>query len=75
MAALTAYARVFGGALEQAQDLRGPMAKQHRMALMSLACVLALFEAVLTTEHLVLYVAAWIILAGSLLTYHIYQVY
>jgi phosphatidylglycerophosphate synthase len=28
----TAYIRVFGGALGQAQDFRGPMAKQHRMA-------------------------------------------
>ncbi|PST27187.1 CDP-alcohol phosphatidyltransferase family protein [Mesorhizobium plurifarium] len=67
-AALTAYVRVFGGSLGQAQDFRGPMAKQHRMALMSLACVLALGEALLMTERLVLYAAAWIILAGSLLT-------
>ncbi|ABR58972.1 CDP-alcohol phosphatidyltransferase family protein [Sinorhizobium medicae] len=67
-AALTAYVRVFGGSLGQAQDFRGPMAKQHRMALMSLACVLALGEAFLMTEHFVLYTTAWIILAGSLLT-------
>ncbi|QFI64983.1 CDP-alcohol phosphatidyltransferase family protein [Sinorhizobium alkalisoli] len=67
-AALTAYVRVFGGSLGQAQDFRGPMAKQHRMALISLACVLALFEAALTTERLVLYGAAWIILVGSFLT-------
>lgn len=67
-AALTAYVRVFGGSLGQAQDFRGPMAKQHRMALLSLACVLALLEAAVTTERVVLYVAAWIVLAGSLLT-------
>lgn len=67
-AALTAYVRVFGGSLGQAQDFRGPMAKQHRMALMSLACVLALGEAALTSQRLVLPIAAWIILGGSLLT-------
>ena len=67
-AALTAYVRVFGGSIGQLQDFRGPMAKQHRMALMSLACLLALGEAFLTTERFVLYAAAWIILAGALLT-------
>ncbi len=67
-AALTAYVRVFGGSIGQAQDFRGPMAKQHRMALMSLACVLALGEAALTTGFFVLAAAAWIILVGSLLT-------
>lgn len=39
LAALTAYIRVFGGALGQPQDFRGPMAKQHRMALLSVACL------------------------------------
>ncbi len=67
-AALTAYVRVFGGSLGQAQDFRGPMAKQHRMALMSLASLLALGEAMLTTERFVLYLAGWIILIGALLT-------
>lgn len=67
-AALTAYVRVFGGSLGQAQDFRGPMAKQHRMAVMSLGCLLALGEAALTTERFVLPAAAWIILVGSLLT-------
>ena len=67
-AALTAYVRVFGGSLGHGQDFRGPMAKQHRMALMSLACVLAFAEAFLMTERLVLYATAWIILAGALVT-------
>lgn len=40
-AALTAYVRAFGGALGQAQDFRGPMAKQHRMAVMSAGCLAA----------------------------------
>jgi hypothetical protein len=44
------------------------MAKQHRMALMSLASVLALGEAWLTTERFVLYATGWTILAGALFT-------
>lgn len=67
-AALTAYIRAFGGALGQVQDFRGPMAKQHRMALMTGACVLALVEAFAWPERYVLPVAAWIMLIGSLAT-------
>lgn len=67
-AALTAYVRVFGGALGQAQDFRGPMAKQHRMALLTAACVLALAEAFLWQERYALRVAAWIMLAGAAAT-------
>lgn len=39
LAALTAYVRVFGGSLGQVQDFQGPMAKQHRMALLTVACL------------------------------------
>lgn len=39
-AALTAYVRVFGAACGFGHDFRGPMAKQHRMALLTAACVL-----------------------------------
>lgn len=67
-AALTAYVRVFGGALGQVQDFRGPMAKQHRMALLSAACVLALAEAFLWQERYALRVAAWIMLVGAMAT-------
>ncbi|WP_457090658.1 CDP-alcohol phosphatidyltransferase family protein [Microvirga sp. P5_D2] len=67
-AALTAYIRVFGGALGQAQDFRGPMAKQHRMALLTGACALALVEGLIWQERYVLRIAAWIILIGSLAT-------
>lgn len=56
-AALTAYVRVFGGSLGLPQDFRGPMAKQHRMAVMTLACVLGAVE-----NHL--YATGWALLAG-----------
>jgi phosphatidylglycerophosphate synthase len=64
LAALTAYVRLMGGALGQAQTFRGPMAKQHRMAVLSAACVLAL----VLPAQAVLLGAAWVILLGSLLT-------
>ena len=35
LAALTAYVRLFGGSIGQPQSFRGPMAKQHRMAVMT----------------------------------------
>lgn len=37
LAALTAYVRVFGGALGLAQDFAGIMAKQRRMAALNVA--------------------------------------
>ena len=68
LAALTAYIRTLGGALGQPQDFRGPMAKQHRMALMSLACVAAPIEAMAIGSSYSLVVAVLVIAAGSLLT-------
>lgn len=67
-AALTAYIRVFGGALGLAQDFRGPMAKQHRMAVLTLACVLGLLEWAFGWPPYALPFAAWVIMLGSLVT-------
>jgi phosphatidylglycerophosphate synthase len=68
LAALTAYIRTLGGALGQPQDFRGPMAKQHRMALMTIACVAAPFEAMANGTRHALAVAVLAIAAGALLT-------
>jgi phosphatidylglycerophosphate synthase len=38
-AALTAYVRVYGASCGLGHDFRGPMAKQHRMAVLTLACI------------------------------------
>ena len=38
-AALTAYVRVYGASCGLGHDFRGPMAKQHRMAVLTIACV------------------------------------
>ena len=43
-AAVTAYIRVVGGTFGLAQDFRGPMAKQHRMAAMTIGCLLGIVE-------------------------------
>lgn len=66
-AALTAYIRATGGALGLPQDFRGPMAKQHRMAVLTLACIIVPFEAWLGGHYAIL-VALWIILIGSIVT-------
>ncbi|MDH5834634.1 CDP-alcohol phosphatidyltransferase family protein [Luteimonas kalidii] len=68
LAALTAYIRTLGGALGLAQDFRGPMAKQHRMALMTLACLVAPLEAMFAGSRHALVAAVLVIAAGSLLT-------
>lgn len=39
----TAYVRALGGSLGLEQDFRGPMAKQHRMALLTLGVVASVF--------------------------------
>jgi phosphatidylglycerophosphate synthase len=67
-AALTAYIRVFGGSLGLAQDFRGPMAKQQRMAVLTVACVAGAVEYLLTGTRYALITAAVIIAAGSVVT-------
>ena len=68
LAALTAYIRALGGAMGLAQDFRGPLAKPHRMALLTGACVLALIEAQFHDEGFVLILAAVAIALGSAAT-------
>jgi phosphatidylglycerophosphate synthase len=67
-AALTAYVRVFGGSLGFAQDFRGPMAKQQRMAVLTAACVVGAAEWLFTGTQYALIAAAVIIAAGSVVT-------
>ena len=46
-AVLTAYVRVLGGSLGLTQHFAGPMAKQHRMFVLTLATLLAAIESML----------------------------
>jgi len=68
LAACTAYIRTLGGALGLAQDFRGPMAKQHRMATLTAACLLGAAESVVWRTHYALALACWVVAGGSLLT-------
>ncbi|WP_230413002.1 CDP-alcohol phosphatidyltransferase family protein [Paraburkholderia antibiotica] len=67
-AALTAYVRVFGGSVGLPQRFIGPMAKQHRMAVLTLACVATIVENWLQWTHVSLVAGLVIIAVGSALT-------
>jgi phosphatidylglycerophosphate synthase len=67
-AACTAYIRTLGGSLGVAQDFRGPMAKQQRMAVLTLACLISALSGWWPPAAEALNLACWIIAAGSLLT-------
>jgi phosphatidylglycerophosphate synthase len=58
LAVLTAYVRVLGRALSLPQDFCGPMAKQHRMAVLTVACLGAIVEDLLLGNH------GWVLGAG-----------
>jgi phosphatidylglycerophosphate synthase len=67
-AALTAYVRVFGGSIGLKQTFIGPMAKQHRMAVMTAALLLNAVEAKFYGTHYVLLIALVAIALGSVAT-------
>ena len=68
VAAVTAYIRVLGGSLGLPQDFGGPLAKPHRMFVMTVGCLCGAVEVALVGSRQSLLVAAWIIAVGSLLT-------
>jgi len=68
LAALTAYVRATGGALGLAQDFRGPMAKPHRMAVLTVGCLVGAAEIEWNGTRWTLLAAAVVIAAGSALT-------
>jgi phosphatidylglycerophosphate synthase len=68
LAALSAYIRMFGAALGFAQDYRGPMAKQHRMALLTAGCLISIVEHFASRTSYSLPITCGLITIGSLLT-------
>jgi phosphatidylglycerophosphate synthase len=68
LAMFTAYIRVLGGALGFPQDFRGPMAKQHRMAALTLGCVGAFVESLIAQTRHLLAITLIVVAAGALLT-------
>lgn len=62
LAVFTAYVRTMGGALGLKQDFVGPMAKQQRMAILTIASIAAIFAPI------ALPIALAVIAVGSLIT-------
>ena len=63
-----AYVRQVGGALGQPQSFLGPMAKQHRMAAVTLGCLLGFAAAVAGGGRGCPGLVLWAVLLGSLVT-------
>jgi phosphatidylglycerophosphate synthase len=67
-AVLTAYTRELGRSCGLPADFSGPMAKQHRMAAITAAALLSLFEPLWNGRYQVLTLALWIIAIGTAAT-------
>ncbi len=63
LATMTAYIRALGASLGNGHKYLGPMAKQHRMALLSVA---ALVELIFNVDAI--YVSMWVLLIGLVIT-------
>src|SRR5262249_51457510 len=68
LAVFTAYVRMLGGAAGLKQSFTGPMAKQQRMAVMTVACLGSIFETRFFPAGALLWVALLVISLGCLLT-------
>ena len=68
MAILTAYVRELGSHLTGSTDFSGPMAKPHRMAVVSVAALLAIPEAYWFGSELILQLSLWVVFFGTLYT-------
>ena len=68
LAAITAYVRALGGTFGLPQDFRGPMAKPHRMAALTLGSIAAFVEALWQGTHWALVVTLALITAGTAFT-------
>jgi phosphatidylglycerophosphate synthase len=68
LAVLTAYVRLLGASLGVGQDFRGPMAKQHRMAVLTLACLGALVETLMNKSFYIMPIALVTIIVGCVWT-------
>lgn len=68
LAVTTAYLRAIGARRGQPQDFCGPQAKQHRMFLLTLACLLASAEKLASYPPRILFLFLTVITLGTLLT-------
>lgn len=68
LAVVTAYVRALGASMGAGQQFIGPMAKQQRMALMTLACVLVAFAPIWPFLLRLITLALALVVAGCLVT-------
>jgi phosphatidylglycerophosphate synthase len=68
LAVMTAYIRLLGGSLGVPQHFLGPMAKPHRMALLTAACGFSVFENYFGLEGQTMALALVLMVAGMLVT-------
>jgi len=68
LAVITAYVRLLGGSMGVAQYFLGPMAKPHRMALVTGACALSVFEDYLGLHGQIVAIALVIMVVGMVVT-------
>ena len=68
LAVITAYIRLLGGSMGVTQYFLGPMAKPHRMALLTAACLLAIVERYIGIAGWTIAGALLIMVAGMLVT-------
>jgi phosphatidylglycerophosphate synthase len=68
LAIFTAYVRMLGWASGLKQSFTGPMAKQQRMAVLTIACLLSIFETHFFTAGTVFWVALIVINIGCVVT-------
>lgn len=67
-AMMTAYVRVLGASMNAGACFKGPMAKQHRMAILTFSLVFSIFETMIFEQSYILFLALFIITIGSFLT-------
>jgi phosphatidylglycerophosphate synthase len=68
LAMMTAYIRLLGGSMGVKQYFLGPMAKPHRMALLTAACVFSVFENTFGLGGQTMALALVLMVAGMLVT-------
>jgi phosphatidylglycerophosphate synthase len=68
LACVSAFVRVLGGSFGLPQDFVGPMAKQQRMALLTLGSLVAMAESWAWGSLLSVEVVLWIVVAGAAVT-------
>ncbi len=68
LAVTTAYVRALGGAIGVSQPFCGPMAKQQRMAVVTVACLATIIESILHWREDMMLLALMVIILGCMLT-------